>query len=215
MDKNIKIAVDGPAGAGKSTISKIVAKKLNLEYIDSGAFYRAITKNILDSNLKIEDYKEIEKLLDKINIKLENRKVFINNRDYTEYLRTKEVTLLVSPVSSIISVRKKVNNYLNQYALSKSVIMDGRDIGTVVFPDADYKFFLDASIDERANRRFNEKNMDASLDEIKEAIVKRDDNDKNKEFGALKIASDAIYIDTTNLSIDEVVDEIVKKINKF
>ena len=214
MYKHIKIAIDGPAGSGKSTVAKIIADKLNIEYIDSGAIYRAITKNILDSNIKIDNYSQIEFLLSKISINLINRKVLINNKDYTEYLRGKEVSLAVSPVSSIIAVREKVNSFLNDYSEGKSVIMDGRDIGTVVFPDADYKFYLDATIEVRALRRFNEKTMDLSLDKIKEEIKKRDENDKNKEFGALKIAKGAIYIDTTDYTIDEVVDNILKKIGK-
>ncbi len=212
MQKPIKIAIDGPAGAGKSTVAKIVAKKLNIEYVDSGAIYRAITKNILDSNIKIDDYRRVENLLPELNINLIDSRVYINNKDYTEYLRKKDVSLAVSPVSSIILVRKKVNEFLNNYSKEKSIIMDGRDIGTVVFPDADYKFYLDASIDERALRRFNEKTMDLSLEKIKDEIIKRDENDKNKVFGALKIAENAIYIDTTDHSIDEVVEYIINNI---
>ncbi len=212
MQKPIKIAIDGPAGAGKSTVAKIVAKKLNIEYVDSGAIYRAITKNILDSNIKIDDYRRVENLLPELNINLIDNRVYINNKDYTEYLRKKDVSLAVSPVSSIILVRKKVNEFLNNYSKEKSIIMDGRDIGTVVFPDADYKFYLDASIDERALRRFNEKTMDLSLEKIKDEIIKRDENDKNKVFGALKIAENAIYIDTTDHSIDEVVEYIINNI---
>ena len=214
MSKHIKIAIDGPAGSGKSTVAKIIAEKLNIEYIDSGAIYRAITKNILDSNIKIDNYSQIENLLSKISIKLIKGKVLINNKDYTKYLRGKEVSLAVSPVSSIIAVRKKVNFFLNSYSEGKSVILDGRDIGTVVFPDADYKFYMDASIEIRAERRFNEKTLDLSLEKIKIEIKKRDENDKNKEFGALKIAKDAFYINTTDCSINEVVDTILNKIGK-
>lgn len=214
MNKTVKIALDGPAGAGKSTISKIVAKHLNFEYLDSGAFYRAITKIILDSNIKIDDYSKIEDLLGKIELDLKEGRVFVNDKDLTDYLRTKEVTLNVSPVSSIIPVRQKVNEFLNKYSKGKSIIMDGRDIGTVVFPDADYKFYLDASVDIRALRRFNEKVMDLSLESIKDNIIKRDENDKSKAFGALKIADDAVYIDTTDLSIDEVVKKIISRIKR-
>ena len=213
IKENIIIAIDGPAGAGKSTVAKLIAKRLDIEYIDSGAFYRAITKNILDSKIKIDDYKQIEELLYKIDLKLDSGRIFINNSDYTDFLRTKEVSLLVSPVSGIISVRKKVNKSLNEYSKGKSIIMDGRDIGTVVFPDADYKFYLDASIEVRALRRFNEKTMDLNLNETKDSMIKRDENDKNKEFGALKIADDAIYIDTTDFSIEEVVEKILDRIN--
>ena len=210
MADKLIIAVDGPAGAGKSSIAKIIAEKLNIEYVDSGAIYRAITKKILDSNIKIDDYAKIDKLLNNITIKLENNRVFIDGDDSTPFIRTKEVTELVSPVSSNINVRKRVNKYLNEYSLGKSIIMDGRDIGTVVFPSATYKFYLDASVDMRAERRFREKTTSMSLSEIKSSIEKRDENDKNKEFGALKIAGDAIYLDTTNLSINEVVEYILK-----
>ncbi len=215
MKNNIIIALDGPAGAGKSTIAKIVAQKLGLEYIDSGAFYRAITKIILDSNIKIDDYNKIEELLQKINIKFDNGRIYINDIDLTDSIRGKEVTLNVSPVSSIIAVRKKVNKALNQYANNKSIIMDGRDIGTVVFPNATYKFYLDASVEIRAIRRFKEKTLDMSLEDIKEAIIKRDENDKNKEFGALKIADDAVYIDTSDYSIEQVVSIIIDKIKNI
>jgi cytidylate kinase len=211
-NKKIVIAVDGPAGAGKSTVAKLIAEKIGIEYVDSGAFYRAITKNILDTGIKIDDYERIEKLLEDIELKLESGRVYINETDLTDFLRTKEVTLSVSPVSSIIAVRKKVNKYLNEYSKDRSIIMDGRDIGTVVFPDADFKFYLDASVDIRADRRFREASTDMSLENIKANIIKRDDNDKKKEFGALKIADDAVYIDTTEMSIDEVVDYILNKI---
>jgi len=207
-----KVAIDGPAGAGKSSIAKIISDKLNIEYVDSGAIYRAITKKMLDSNIKIDNYDEIENLMGRISIALINGHIFIDNTDMTGYIRSREVTELVSPVSSNITVRKRVNRFLNEYSGSKSVIMDGRDIGTVVFPDAKYKFYLDASVMERALRRYNEQNSDMSLEEIKASIEKRDLNDKNKPFGALKIADGAIYIDTTDLSIDEVVEEILKKI---
>lgn len=207
-----KVAIDGPAGAGKSSIAKIISDKLNIEYVDSGAIYRAITKKMLDSNIKIDNYDEIENLMSRISIALINGHIFIDNTDMTGYIRSREVTELVSPVSSNITVRKRVNRFLNEYSGSKSVIMDGRDIGTVVFPDAKYKFYLDASVMERAQRRYNEQNSNMSLEEIKASIEKRDLNDKNKPFGALKIADGAIYIDTTDLSIDEVVEEILKKI---
>lgn len=214
MGKTIVIAIDGLAGAGKSTVAKIIAKKLDIEYVDSGAFYRAITKNFIDNNIKIEEYNRVEEQLAKISLKLESGRTFVNDRDLTEHLRTKEVSFLVSPVSSIIAVRKKVNEYLDKYSEGRSIIMDGRDIGTVVFPNADFKFYLDASVDIRAERRFKEKTLDLSLERIKEEMIKRDENDKNKEFGALKIASDAVYIDTTDLSLDEVVDDIFMRINE-
>lgn len=209
MKKNIIIAVDGPAGAGKSTVAKKIAEKLKIEYIDSGAFYRSITKNILDSGIKIEDYSKIEELLDKITLKYLSGIVYVDGKDYSKHLRGTEVSLAVSPVSSINAVRKKINNCLNEYSKGKSIIMDGRDISTVVFPGADYKFYLDATVDIRAARRFKEKTLDMTLDKIKDSIIKRDENDKNKEFGALKIADDAVYIDTTDFTINEVVQKIL------
>ncbi|MCG8569885.1 MAG: (d)CMP kinase [Spirochaetes bacterium] len=209
---NIVIAIDGPAGAGKSTVAKKVAEKLQVEYVDSGAFYRAITKKILDSNLKIEDYSAIDDLLAEIRLKLENGKIFINNIDFTPYLRTQAVTENVSPVSNNINIRKKVNYYLNEYSQNKSIIMDGRDIGTVVFPDADYKFYVDASLEVRAKRRFDEKNYQTTMKMIMDNIRKRDENDKSKPYGALIQAQDAIYIDTSNLTIDSVVEKIITAI---
>lgn len=217
MVKRIIVAIDGPAGVGKSSCAKLVSqrlnskiKDLNMEYIDSGAIYRGITKKLLDSKIKIEDYISIKKFLEYIKINLVNGKMFINNEDMTPYLRSKEVNEIVSPVSNNIDIRKRVNSFLNEYAKGKSIIMDGRDIGTVVFPDADFKFYLDASIDVRAERRFKEKQTDMTLKEIKESISKRDENDKNKPFGALKIADDAIYIDTSFLTLEEVVQKIIE-----
>ncbi|MBP5706275.1 MAG: (d)CMP kinase, partial [Spirochaetales bacterium] len=174
--KKLKIAVDGPAGAGKSTIAKIIADKLTqqwsvgsqtttfstaqqkLEYIDSGALYRAITKIFLDRNFDIDNAEQIRALLADIELSLDGGHVFINGNDLTGDIRTADVTKNVSFVSSNVDVRNKVNSFLNKYSADKSVIMDGRDIGTVVFSDADYKFYLDASIEVRAQRRFAEKN---------------------------------------------------------
>ena len=203
------IAVDGPAGSGKSTAAKIIAKKLNIEYVDSGSIYRGITKKILDNNIKIEDYDKIISLLKELDINLFSGNIIINGEDFTPYIRSKEVTELVSPVSANTDIRQKVNAFLVFYSENRSIIMDGRDIGTVVFPFANYKFYLDASVDIRALRRFKEGHNNMTLDEIKNSISKRDESDKNKSFGALKIADDAIYLDTTLLSIDEVVDKII------
>nr|HPO50522.1 (d)CMP kinase [Spirochaetota bacterium] len=151
-----------------------------------------------------------ENFIKTVDIEMRAGKIFINGEDVTPFLRSKEVTETVSPISNSIPIRKKVNEFLNVYAERRSIIMDGRDIGTVVFPRADYKFYMDASVDIRAKRRFEEKTTDMSLEDIKLSIEKRDANDKAKPFGALKIAEDAIYLDTTNLSIDEVVDNILK-----
>ncbi len=210
--KKLIVAIDGPAGSGKSTVAKIIAKNLDIEYVDSGSIYRGITKKILDSNIKIDDHNEIVFFLEKLDINLDSGKVIINGEDVTPYIRTKEVTELVSPVSANVDIRLKVNSFLTSYSKNRSIIMDGRDIGTVVFPFANYKFYLDASVEIRALRRFKEGHSDMTLEEIKNSISRRDESDKNKTFGALKIAEDAIYLDTTKLSIDEVVDKIVNLI---
>lgn len=210
----MQIAVDGPAGAGKSSIAKIVAQKLGLEYIDSGAIYRALAKKILDSNIKIEDYASIKNTLESTSIELVDGDVFIDGVNFMPFIRSSEVTAVVSPFSAQVEVREKVNSFLNSYSQNKSVIMDGRDIGSVVFPNAEYKFYLDASVEERARRRLAEIKYSSSLEEIKEAISKRDYNDEHREVGALKRVEDAIYIDTTDMSMEQVVNKILFNIKK-
>lgn len=210
----MQIAVDGSAGAGKSSIAKIVAQKLGLEYIDSGAIYRALAKKILDSNIKIEDYASIKNTLESTSIELVDGDVFIDGVNFMPFIRSSEVTAVVSPFSAQIEVREKVNSFLNSYSQNKSVIMDGRDIGSVVFPNAEYKFYLDASVEERARRRLAEIKYSSSLEEIKEAISKRDYNDEHREVGALKRVEDAIYIDTTDMSMEQVVNKILFNIKK-
>ncbi len=205
------VAVDGPAGAGKSSIAKIVASKLDLEYIDSGAIYRSLTKKILDSGLKIDDYTAIETILTTTELNIVNKKVFVNGLDYSLFIREKDVTEAVPVVSANPPVRSFVNGFLNKFFGDKPVIMDGRDIGTEVFPNADYKFYLDASVEERARRRCDELGTKCqSFEEIKSSISKRDYNDMNRTIGPLRKADDAIYIDTTQLSIDEVVNKIIE-----
>ncbi len=210
--KYIKIAIDGPAGSGKSSVCKVISEKLGIKHVDSGAIYRTITKIILDSNLKISLYDDIEKLLKNLNIVLKDEEIYINGTAYKNDIRSREVNELVSPVSSLICVREKVNSVLNEYSKSVPVIMDGRDITTVVFKDADYKFYLDASVEVRAERRLKETSGDSNYDSIYKNIADRDHNDKTKAFGALKIADDAVYIDTTELSFNEVVDKILSYI---
>ena len=213
---SLVIAIDGPAGSGKGTITKLVADKLNLAYIDTGATYRAITYLVISNNIDINDSKRIVDLSLKNNIYFDkNNHIFINDNDVTDKIRTKEVSRLVSKVSSIIELRDNMVNLQRKMAVGKDVIMEGRDITTVVFPNADFKFYLDASLEERANRRYKqnkENNINMLYDEILESIKIRDYNDMNKEVGALKRTNDQIYIDTTNMSINEVVDTIIKYI---
>lgn len=208
------IAIDGPAGSGKGTIASMVSKKLNLVNIDTGATYRCVALEILKEGVGLEETDKIIEISKSINIKLtEDSRVFLNNEDVTNKIREKEVTKIVSQVSSIEKVRENLVNLQRNMAKGKNVIMEGRDITTVVFPAADFKFYLDASIDERVKRRIlqnKEKGIDMTEDEIRENMEKRDYNDMHKKVGALKRTNDQIYIDTSNISIDEVVNKIIK-----
>lgn len=215
------VAIDGPAGTGKGTVTEKLSKKLGLINIDTGATYRCVTLAMIKENIKLEELEKINKLLENIQIELKNEKkeqiVLLNGEDVTKQIRSKEVTSLVSQVSSIKEVRLAMTGLQRKMAEGKSVIMEGRDIGTYVFPGADVKIYLDADVEERAKRRYKqnqEKGIEMSYKEILENIKKRDENDKNREFGALKVANDAIVIDTTNMSIHQVVAKIEKIIKE-
>ena len=211
------IAIDGPAGTGKGTVAKLLSKKFGMTNIDTGAMYRCVTLEMIRKKVKIEEQQKIEEILKNIHIDFKQSKekelVFLNGEDVTQEIRTKEVTNLVSPVSAVKSIRISMVELQRKLGKEKDVVMEGRDIGTVVFPNADVKIYLDADIEERAKRRFlqnKEKNIDMPYEEILENIKKRDENDKNKEMGALKVAEDATVIDTTHLSIEQVVEKIEK-----
>ena len=210
------IAIDGPAGSGKGTIANILAKKYGYTYIDTGATYRCVALSVLRNNIDITDEKSIIDLVKTLNIDFdESGKTYLNNEDVSNLIRTKEVSSIVSPISSIVKVREILVDLQRKMSNNKDVVMEGRDITTVVFPNADYKFYLDASVDERANRRYiqnQESGINMSYDEILENIKKRDYNDMNKPVGALKRTEEQIYIDATNLTIDEVVDKIMEYI---
>ena len=215
------VAIDGPAGTGKGTITKLVAKDFGLINIDTGATYRCVTLEMLNQNISIHETEKIIKISENINMKIENNNgfqtIFLNEEDVTEKIRSKEVTALVSQVSAIVEVRLNMVKLQRKLAEGKDVIMEGRDITTYVFPNADVKIYLDADVEERAKRRYKEnleKGINMTYEEVLEHIKWRDNNDKNKELGALRIAEDAIVIDTTKLSIEEVkqkVEEIIKK----
>ena len=214
------VAIDGPAGTGKGTIAKLIAKEMGLVNIDTGATYRCVALYTLKNNIKIEETEKIISSLDNINIDMinenGNQKVILNGQDVTEEIRTKEVNLIVSQISSIIEVRKRMVDVQRKLAEGKDVIMEGRDITTVVFPNADVKIYMDADENERAKRRYielKEKGSDITFEEVLKSIQVRDKNDREKEVGALRIAEDAIYLDTTKLTIEE-VKEKVKQIIK-
>lgn len=213
---NYVIAIDGPAGSGKGTITKIVADKLNLVYIDTGATYRCVALASIRNNIKLEETDKIINLAKTLDIDFDvNGHTYLNGEDVSDLIRSHEVTNIVSPVSSIPEVREIMVDLQRKMANNKNVIMEGRDITTVVFPDAKYKFYLDADVMERAKRRFKqneEMGIESNLDDIIESIKKRDYNDMHKPVGALKRTNDQIYIDTTHLTIDEVVEEILKNI---
>ena len=201
------IAVDGPAGAGKSTVSKIIAEKLNFTYIDTGAMYRAVALKFLRSG------QPLEKIVENIEIKLdESAKVFLDGEDVTKEIRTPEVSKLASDVSKFPFVREKLTELQREMAKKGSVIMDGRDIGTKVLPNADLKIFLTASLQERARRRFEElklKNPSVTIEDVEKEIFLRDKQDSERKIAPLAQADDAILIDSTNFSVDEVVNKIL------
>lgn len=213
--KTIRIAIDGPAGAGKSTIAKLAAEKLNYTYVDTGAMYRAITYKSIKNGLDLSSEQEIVKLLEKTSIELQpsenGQQVYLDGENVSEAIRTQDVTANVSQVAAHALVREDLVKRQMVLANTGGVIMDGRDIGTHVIPDAELKIFMSASADERARRRFvdNEKRgIHIEFEELKADIIRRDKFDSEREASPLVQAEDALYLDTTELSIEQVVDEI-------
>ena len=215
------VGIDGPAGSGKGTVTKLIAKKLGLINIDTGITYRCVALETLNQGLDLSDTEKIIDIAKNIKIEIENTEngdiVYLNGKNVTNDIRTKEVSKIVSPVSSIKEVRIEMVKIQRKIAEGKDVIVEGRDICTYVFPNADIKIYLDALLEERAKRRYlemKEKGIDITLEEVKDMIEKRDENDKNKEMGALKITPDSIIVDTTNKTIEEVVEEITNIITE-
>lgn len=208
------VAIDGPAGSGKGTIASILSEKLNLVNIDTGATYRCLALECLNNNLTLDDKEEIINLSKNIDIKFDlDKKVYLNNVDVTKEIRSSEVTKFSSPMSAIVEVRKNMVDLQRRLASNNSVVMEGRDITTIVFPNADYKFYLDASLEERAKRRYEQNkknNINTTLEEVYEDIKTRDYNDTHKEVGSLTRTDDQIYIDSSNLSIQEVANKMIK-----
>ena len=209
------IAVDGPAGSGKGTVTKKIEKELGFLNLDTGATYRCVALETLRKGLDLDEEQKIIEIANNIDIRVDNSGdkdiILLNDEDVSKDIRTKEVTSIVSQISSIIPVREKMVEIQRKLAKGKDVIVEGRDIGTVVFPNADIKIYLDASEEVRAKRRYDENvqnGIDMTYEEVLENVRMRDYNDMNKKMGALKKADDAITIDSTNLTIDEVVEKI-------
>lgn len=212
------VAIDGPAGSGKGTITKKVGEKLGLINIDTGAMFRCVTLNMIQEKVTLEEEEKIKEILKNIKIELkENEEVFLNGINVSQKIREEEVTKMVSPVSVLPMVREKMLILQREMAKGKNIIMEGRDIGTVVFPKANVKIYLDASPEERARRRVKqnqEKGMESSYEEVLKNIMERDKRDLSREIAPLKQAEDAIYIDSSDMTIDEVVDKIIKIIQE-
>ena len=220
--KKIRIAIDGPAAAGKSTVAKNIAKKLNIVYIDTGAMYRALTLKALDKNIDIKDEQALIQMLKATEIELvqqENeQKVLLDGYDVTEDIRNQKVTNVVPYVAEHKQVREELVRRQRKLADRISVVMDGRDIGTHVLPDAELKIFLIASVEERAKRRHQEnveKGFPSDLAQIMKEIKERDERDSNRATSPLVQAEDAIAIDTTSLSIEEVTEKILQEVKKI
>ena len=216
--KKIRIAIDGPAGSGKGTIASILAEKLDLINIDTGATYRCVALLALRNKIEISNEKEIIKISESIKIEeTKDKKVFLNGEDVTKEIRSNEVTNIVSHISPIIKVRENMVKLQRRLAANSNCVMEGRDITTVVLPNAEYKIYLDASLEERAKRRFKEnqeKGIKSTYEEVYNNIKMRDEDDMNKPVGALKRTKEQYYIDTTNKTIDEIVNIIINYINR-
>lgn len=206
------ITIDGPSGAGKSTVAKLIADKLGFKYLDTGAMYRAVTLYMIENQVDIKNEEEVINALNKLNIGFDsNYRIYLDSQDITEDIRKEKVVKFVSEVSAISSVRQKMVDLQRDIAKEGNYILDGRDAGSVVFPNADYKFYLEASLEERAKRRYKEelsKEVDISFEAVKESIKKRDKYDSNRKDSPLVVPENAIIIDTTNMTIDEVAEEI-------
>lgn len=215
--KKISIAIDGPAGAGKSTAAKAVAKALDLKYLDTGAMYRTVALKAITDGIDTLDEKKVSRLAGNINMEVifngDVQQMYLDGKNVTDRIREKDVTIGSSNIAVVPKVREKMVEMQRKIAKKAGIVMDGRDIGTYVLPDADLKIYLDASVEERANRRFRElkkKNRNnLSIEEIKKDIEYRDKNDSSRKFAPLCAADDAVILDTTDMTVNEVTEKIM------
>lgn len=217
LAKKISIAIDGPAGAGKSTIADMLSKRLGIMHIDTGAMYRALAYDAINNKCDITSEEDVGKLVHDIELDQKmvdnKKKIYLNGCDVTDKIRTSEVSAAASDVAKLACVRSRLTDIQRDIAKKESVIMDGRDIGSYVLPQADLKIFLTASVDERASRRYKdlldkgEKNI--SIEHVKNDIIARDNNDTNRKISPLKMANDAVCIDSTGVAIEDIVDKII------
>ena len=218
----MQIAIDGPAGAGKSTVAKAIAKKLHINYMDTGAMYRAVAYGLLQKGVNLKDAAMVAKELKEIDLKViyvnEEQRVMINGEDVTPYIRTPEVSMGASDVGAVPEVRIKLVEIQRETAAEYDVVMDGRDIGTYVLPDTKAKFYITASSKERALRRSRDliaAGMKVDLDALEQEIIARDKRDSEREFAPLRCAEDAVYLDTSDMSIEQVIGVVCERIEEI
>ncbi len=217
MEGIYRIAIDGPAGAGKSTMAKILAERLGIDYVDTGAMYRAIAVKLIRTGTDYRDAEALGKLLEDTDVDYYGGRVYLDGEDVSGIIRTPEVSSMASESSAVPAVRDKLGELQMGIAKKRSLLMDGRDIGTVIIPDAEFKFYLNASSRIRAYRRvleMKEKGVECDLDTVEQEIKERDYRDSHRDYHPLKKADDAIEIDTSDLTINEVVDKMMEIIHE-
>lgn len=207
------IAIDGPAGSGKTTIAKRLSERLKIFYLDTGATYRVLTLKALEEKVNLNEPEILKKLAQKLKLKIENDRIYLENRDVTLRIRASDIEKNISQVVSYPSVREEMVRLQRDIVKGRDAVVEGRDITTVVFPEAEFKFFIDAALAVRVERRFKQlksKGIEVDLEEVKENLARRDKADKTRSVGALTLTDDSVYIDTTQLNIEEVINKILE-----